>query len=218
MQTVTVKTKKGEENAVNNFPVIKTLKEAKKKSSEQLTIHGYKLSNWLDSLKDSNGIYYLDMDLTGLQQYSMHYCDNTHDKIMELDYCVEPKGVVDERKEFLESLIFDLSLFPNEPILVFNRVEIEACLNKLSAIYYENTTAVDAIISRMTSLDMQEVFKGGIYHDSEIKEFTVDAIYHSLYPGTSRTFAKAQGSYGMHLIILAVQSILYQIVGKKMAA
>ncbi len=218
MQTVKIETHGRHENSKSGFPVLTTLQEAKKKNPEQLTIHGYKLRNWLDSLKDSNGIYYLDLDVAGFQQYSMHYCDHVNEKVLELDYCAEPKDVVDERKEFLESLIFDLSLFPNEPILVFNRVEIEACLNKLSAIYYENTAAVDAIISRMTSLDMQEVFKGGIYHDSEIKVFTVDAIYHSLYPGTSRTFAKAQGSYGMHLIILAVQSILYQIAGKKMAA
>ncbi len=218
MQTVKVKTNKGTENAINNFPVMKTLKEAKKKSPEQLTIHGYKLRNWLDSLQDSNGIYYLDIDIAGLKQYSMHYCDHANKKVLEFDYHAEPKDIEDERKEFLEALMFDLSLFPDEPILVFNRMEIEEFLLNLSAIYYENATAVNSIISRLTSIDMLQVFKGGIYQDTGIKEFTIDGIYRNLYPGTSRTFAKAQGSYGMHLIILAVKSIIYQIAGMKMVA
>lgn len=218
MQTVKVVTHKGHENLNNNFPALMSLKETKMKSSEQLSIHGYKLSNWLDSLKDSNGIYYLDIDVAGLTQYSMHYCDHFNDKVMELDYHSEPLDCEDARKDFLDALIFDLSLFPDEPILVFNRVKIEECLRNLSTIYYEHAGSVNSIIHRMITVDMQEVFKSDMYHEPGIREFTIDGIYLALYPGTSRTFAKAQGSYGMHLIILAVQSIFYQITGKKMAA
>jgi len=218
MQTVTTKTNKSLGKSKEVFPYLTPLNESKKKRPEQLTIHGYKLRNWLDSLQDSDGIYYLDLDAAGFKQYSMHYCDHVNKKVMELDYHAEPKDIEDERKEFLEALLFDLCLFPNERILVFNRVQTEECLRNLAAIYYEHIQAVNSIISRLTSIDMLQVFKGGIYQDTGIKEFTIDGIYRNLYPGTSRTFAKAQGSYGMHLIILAVKSIIYQIAGKKMVA
>jgi Domain of unknown function(DUF2779) len=227
MQTVKIDAKQRQVKSKENFPALMTLPEnparnssnkVQTKNRDQLSIHGYKLQNWLDSLKKSDGIYYLDLDVDGLKHYSMHFCHHTYNEVMELDYYAELKEFEDPRKEFLEALIFDLSLFPDEPILVFDRLKVGECLWNLAAIYYEHKDAISAIIIRITNMDMLKVFKSEVYNDPRIENFTLEGIYNSLYPGTSISFPKAQGSYKMHLIILAVKSTLYQIIGKKNAA
>ena len=226
MQTVTIDTSLRQENSKGNLPVLMTLPEnpARKSSSRahkqnpaQLSIHGYKLQKWLDSLKNSEGIYYLDFDVD-LNHYSMHFCHHVLNEVMELDYCAEPKSYRDARKGFLMALIFDLELFPDEPILVFDRRKVEESLRSLAKRYYEHAYAVYSIIDRLTKVDMLEVFRGETYHEPAIKDFTLSGIYHSLYPGTVITFPKSQGSFEMHLIILAVKNTLYQIIGRKKAA
>ena len=227
MQTVTIDKTQRQENSKGNFPVLTTLQEnpvrksanrAQKKSPEQLCIHGYKLQKWLDSLKNSDGIYYLDFDVDRLNHYSVHFCHHIINEVMELDYCSAPKPYGDAKKEFLEALIFDLELFSDEPILVFDRVKTEECLRSLAKKYYEHAYAIASIIGRLTKVDMLEVFSGETYHEPAIKDFSLSGIYQSLYPGTCVPFPRAQGSYEMHLIILAIKSTLYQIIGRKKAA
>jgi hypothetical protein len=227
MQTVTIDKTQGQEFSKGNFPVLMTMPDnlvrnsknkANKKSQEQLSIHGYKLQKWLDSLKNSDGVYYLDLDLKGLKHYSMHFCHHIYNEVMELDYSAAPKPHCDAKKEFLLALLFDLSLFPDEPILVFDREKTEECLRSLAKIYYEHAFEITSIIYRLTKVDVLEVFKGETYHDPAIKDFTLSGIYHSLYPGTSITFPKIHGSYEMHLIIIAVKSTFYQLIGRKKAA
>ncbi len=227
MQTVTTDTTLRQENSNGNFPVMMTLPEnpakklsnkARKQSPQQLSIHGYKLQKWLDSLRSSDGIYYLDFDVEGINHYSMHFNHHVLNEVMELDYCTKQKKDGDARKEFLEALIFDLSLFPDEPIMVFDRKKAEECLRSLAKIYYEHAYEITSILYRLNKVDVLEVFKGETYHDPAIKDFTISGIYHSLYPGTSITFPKTQGSYEMHLIIIAVKSTFYQLIGRKKAA
>jgi len=194
-------------------PALNPLKGFKKKLENKLSIQGYDLREWLDSLTNSNGIYFLDMPDAGT--YSLHYRDHLTAKLMELDYPEEIKEVEDVRKEFLESMLFDLSLFPDDPILVFDNETVEKKLRDLAAIYYEHASAIDYIIGRLVNTDVKEVFQS-TYKDSRVKEISIGGIYHALYPGTSISFSKAQGSNGIYLIFLAIQSVFYQITGTSM--
>ena len=137
---------------------------------------------------------------------------------MELDCQEQIEGSEDPRKEVLSALLFDLALFPNEPILCFDATAVEQQLKNLAAIYYEHVKEIDCIIGRLVNLDMKKLFQTGVYMDSRIKDFTIDGVYRVFNTGTSRSFSKEQASYGLYLIFLAVQSVFYQILGRKVMA
>jgi hypothetical protein len=203
---------------VNVNPAMLPEKGIAKKPKNSLSIQGYALREWLEHLTGSNGLYFLDISNTGMNSYSLHFKHHASGKLMELDCQEGLNKAEDPKKEFLEALLFDLSLFPDEPILAFDSDQTENALRNLSAIYCEFTKSVENIIGRLVNVDLKKVFESGIYTDPRIKEISVDGIYHGLNPGSSRTFAKEQSSYGQYLIFLAIQSIFYQITGKKVQA
>jgi len=192
-------------------------KDTSRKPQSQLSIQGYELRKWLDHLNGSSGVYFLDMAMDR-NNYSLHFKHHATSKLMELD-CQEGLGEShDAKKELLQALLFDLSLFPDEPVLAFDSDLMETTLRNLSAIYPEHRPEIECAIGRLVNIDLKKVFETGIYHDSRIREISVDGIYHVLYPGSCRTFTKEQSSYGAYLIYIALQSIFYQVLGKEVQA
>lgn len=186
-----------------------------KKPASKLSIRGYQLRQWLEHLNGSQGLYFLDIAKDN-NKYSLHFKDHPSSKLMELEYN-EPKAGEETKKEWLEALLFDLALFPDTPILTMDSNHVEGILVEMALIYFEHAKAIDNVISRLVNVDVKQVIEMGIYQDSRIKELSVDGIYHALYPGTSRSF-KEQASYGLYLIYIAMESIFYQVLGKRTMA
>lgn len=199
-------------------PAMLHLMDMRKQPENGLIIQGYTMREWLEHLTDCNGLYFLDLSNMDRNNYSLHYKHHVSGKLMELDCQETFKEAADLKKETLEAMLFDLSLFPGEPILTFDSDKTQSILRNLSAIYTEHRREVECIIGRLVNIDLKKVFETGIYQDSRIREISVDGIYHALYSGTSRTFIKEQASYGMYLIFAAVRSIFYQVIGKKVLA
>lgn len=191
-------------------------KDSTRKPENRLNIQGYELRQWLEHMNGSVGAYFLDMEI-GQNGYSLHFKHNNSGKLMEMEYLIQSREPDDPRKDFLEALIFDLSLFADEPILVLDSDLVENMLKNLGAIYYEHSLTIDNIIARLVNMDLKTIFGTGIYQDSRIKDISIDGIYQVLYPGTSRHF-KEQASYGIYLIYLAMENVFYQIIGKRTMA
>ena len=199
MKTAHVSTSKRQANnnvlatlkKVSVNPAMSPFKGFTKKPENRLSIRGYELKEWLQHLTGSTGVYFLDMG-TDQGNYSMHFRHHASGKVMELDCQEELKESEDRSKEFLEAMLFDLSLFPEEPILVLNSDAVETTLRNLAATYYERAKEIDCIIGRLVNVDMKKLFESGIYSDSRVKEFSIDSIYQALYPGTSRLLKKSK--------------------------
>ncbi|HTA81467.1 MAG TPA: hypothetical protein VK783_00905 [Bacteroidia bacterium] len=175
-----------------------------RKSAGKLSIKGYELRQWLEHLGSSEGVYFLD---SNYDKHSLHYKHHGSGQLMELEQ---------ERsndKEYLEALLFDLSLFPEAPILAFDATKVANELCTMGAIYYEHAKEIDTVVGRLVELDMKSLFGKGVYYEPRINELTIDGIYQVFFSGTSRSF-KEQGSYAMYLIYQAIQSIFYQVIGK----
>lgn len=176
----------------------------KQESQRILSIRGYELRQWLEYLGNSEGVYLMD---SNRGKYSLHFKHRGSGQLMELEQ-ERP-----DDKEYLEALLFDLSLFPETPILAFDATRVANELYAMGAIYYEHAKEIDKIVGRLVEMDMKSIFSNGIFHEPRIKELSIDGIYQVFFPGTSRCF-KEQGSYAMYLIYQAIQSIFYQMVGK----
>lgn len=193
-------------------PELNPTKIISKKPASMLSIQGYELKQWLQHLNSSDGVYFIDSN--GHGQYSLHFKHHGTGQLMELE---PPKREDISALDGLKALLFDLSLFPDAPILAFNADLLEIELKVSESLYHEHTQEIEIIIGRMVNVDMKSLFKNGIYHEPRVKQFTIDDIYQAFFPGTSRSF-KEQGSYGMYLIFLAVQNIFYQIIGNRITA
>lgn len=220
MKTASVLTKRQSINMaatmkkVSVNPELHPNKVISKRPANQLNIQGYEFREWLEHLNSSTGLYYLDLNQNA---YSMHYKHYQSGKLMTLDSPEDFNISEDPKKEYLESLLFDLSLFPEEPVLTFNSDLAEKELRNLSAIYYEQAKEIDCIISRLVNIDLKKIFDLGIYSDSRVQELSIDGIYHSIYPGSSISFKKSNASYGLYLVVTAMQSVFYQVTGKKVS-
>jgi hypothetical protein len=216
MKTINVKTAKMQSNdnpaVLRKVSVNQTFSPCREnRASNRLSIRGYEIREWLEYLTSSKGLYFMDIQANS---YSMHYSDHDSEKLMALD-CQEG---LKEPEEILEAMLFDLSLFPDEPILVFDSDKVEKQLRNLAATYYEHARTIDAVMDRLVNIDLKKVFESGMYRDSRVQEISIDGIYQALYAGTSRTFSKEQESYGAYLIFIAIQSIFYQMTGKRVMA
>lgn len=175
------------------------------KAEGGISIQGYELKQWLEHLSGPEGVYFLDGDHG---KHSLHFKHHGTGQLMELE-----QQVADDR-EYLKALLFDLSLFPEAPILAFDASMVANELYAMAAIYYEHAKEIDKVVGRMVELDMKSLFAKGIYHEPRVNCLSIDGIYQAFFPGTSRSF-KEQGSYAMHLVYLAIQNIFNQVLAIK---
>src|SRR5665213_195729 len=148
MKTINVKTTKKQANN-NMLAVMKKVSVNPSltsfKNRTMLSIRGYEIREWLEYLTGSKGIYFMEIPIKE-NSYSLHYSDHASTKLMSLDCHEEDTG-----KESLEALLFDLSLFPDEPILTFDSDTTEKQLRNLSNVYYEHARTIDAVIERLVN-------------------------------------------------------------------
>jgi len=89
--------------------VLRMLQPKKNKPVFGLSIHCFKLKEWLDKLNVTSGIYFLNIDALNIRnRYSIHYKCHITGELIEFDDRL--KGKEDPKKEFLEALILDLSV------------------------------------------------------------------------------------------------------------
>ncbi len=178
---------------------------------DRLSIKCRSLQDWINSVDNSNGIYFLDMP--ALEKYSLHYKDNETGKIMTMHI---PEGILsndEPDKRLLESLILDLALFQGaESIVVWNKVAVSKDLEKLGAAYTEHAKEIEAIINRL--VDMEHVFSEKWYDDSRFDSHVMKSIYAVLFPKG----VKITASYSMYQMFTALHCILFQVSALKMVA
>lgn len=181
----------------------------KKKDGSSLNMKRAQLGEWLEELLKPNGIYFLDFDFSKPDDYNLHYLDHDNGKLMEMNMPAIEYHDEDPKKEFMDKLIFDLTLFQSgEPIVVFGKASFADALKNIAEIYYEYAVDIDSIIDRL--VDMEQIFKEQYYWDSRFKGNTVKAIYPVLCSGGTYKAPIVCNSLAMYKIYMAILSIYLQ--------
>jgi hypothetical protein len=212
MKTTAVK-----KTPVVNFPNGNKI-HTKQNPDGELTIKNNALGKWIDSINKAPGAFFLHLDaLSGLSCYSIHYKCHMTGKLMVMEYKESPEETEDQKKAYMDALLFDLELFQgDEPIVVFDKDQFELQMQKQFPIMYEHTDAIDQLMERV--YDLKEIFETRMYYDTLFKEATIREIYRVLYGHGHKEKMQIPDSLAMYQIFEALQSIYYQVTGLRVIA
>jgi hypothetical protein len=192
-----------------DFPLtVPKLVKLNRKDGSKLTMKPRLLGDWLATVDESNGVYFMEFDSANLDNYELYYSGPANERPLEMKMVHSVNENENPKKEFLERLIFDLTLFEgDEPIVVWEKSLFVDALKQLSEKYYEYADEVDSILERL--VDMEQVFKEQWHWDSRFNGNTVKSVHSALYPSHNGKIKAI--SIAMYDIYQAIENIYFQI-------
>lgn len=196
------------ENFMDLPPSVPKTVKMKRNDGSILSIKPRLLENWLDSINEMNGVYFMEFDFSDFKTYDLYYSGPANDELLKMAMPHSDNSFDDPKKDFLDKLIFDLTLFNStEPIVVWDKSLFTDALKQLSELYYEYADEVDCILERL--VDMEQVFMEHWYSDSKFRGNTVKAIHSVLYPNDRDEIESIP--MAMYEIYTAIENIFFQI-------
>jgi len=189
----------------SDFPVPEFVKFTREDDTA-ISIKPRLLGNWLESVDESNGVYFLDFST--FETYELYYSGPASEKLLEMNMSHVRNKYEDPKKQFLDNLIFDLTLFnTDEPIVVWGKPLFEDALKQVSELYYEYSDEVDCILERL--VDMEQVFTEQLFLDSKFRGNTVKTVHSGFFPSYRGKIESI--SIAMYDIYEALESIYFEL-------